>query len=84
MSALKAEADRAGVTVAEYEARLRRLELWCVPCAGWHLAAAFPADGRRHSGRAGSCYVAIRNEAREAARDIAAGRGSREPPGPGG
>jgi hypothetical protein len=75
---LKLEAGRAGVSVGEYEERLERGELWCEACPGWHLYLAFPADGRRHTGRATACYAAIRAEAREAARGVAAGRDDSE------
>jgi len=57
---LKIEAARAGVGVGEYQARLRQGLLWCYRCQDWHQADAFPADARRHSGRAGSCHQAIR------------------------
>src|SRR5579862_1051775 len=40
---LKIEAARAGVSVAEYQARLRRGLLWCYRCRDWHQADAFPA-----------------------------------------
>src|SRR5580704_5035461 len=73
---LKIEAARAGVDVAEYQARLRQGLLWCYRCQDWHQADAFPADARRHSGRAGSCHQAIR----AAARDTLAGRGRVPPP----
>ncbi len=73
---LKIEAARAGVGVGEYQARLRRGLLWCYRCQDWHQAEAFPADARRHSGRAGSCHQAIR----AAARDALAGRGQFPPP----
>ena len=49
---LKSEAARAGVDVGEYQARLRQGLLWCYRCQDWHQAEAFPADARRHSGRA--------------------------------
>jgi hypothetical protein len=68
---LKIEAARAGVGVGEYQDRLRQGLLWCYRCQDWHQAEAFPADARRHSGRAGSCRQAIR----AAARDALAGRG---------
>jgi hypothetical protein len=68
---LKIEAARAGVGVGEYQARLRQGLLWCYRCQDWHQADAFPADARRHSGRAGSCHQAIR----AAARDALASRG---------
>jgi hypothetical protein len=68
---LKIEAARAGVGVGEYQARLRQGLLWCYRCRDWHQAEEFPADARRHSGRAGSCHQAIR----AAARDALAGRG---------
>jgi hypothetical protein len=68
---LKIEAARAGVGVGEYQARLRHGLLWCYRCQDWHQAGAFPADARRHSGRAGSCHQAIR----AAVRDALAGRG---------
>jgi hypothetical protein len=73
---LKIEAARAGVGVGEYQARLRHGLLWCYRCQDWHPAEAFPADARRHSGRAGSCHQAIR----AAARDALAGRGQVPPP----
>jgi hypothetical protein len=73
---LKIEAARAGVGVGEYQARLRQGLLWCYRCQDWHQAEAFPADARRHSGRAGSCHQAIR----AAARDALAGRGQLPPP----
>jgi hypothetical protein len=73
---LKIEAARAGVGVEEYQARLRQGLLWCYRCQDWHQAEAFPADARRHSGRAGSCQEAIR----AAARDALAGRGQLPPP----
>ena len=73
---LKIEAARAGVSVAEYQSRLRQGLLWCYRCQDWHQADAFPADARRHSGRAGSCSQAIR----AAARDALAGRGQLPPP----
>jgi hypothetical protein len=73
---LKIEAARAGVGVGEYQARLRQGLLWCYRCQDWHQAEAFPADARRHSGRAGSCHQAIR----AAARDALAGRGQVSPP----
>src|SRR5579859_4729280 len=73
---LKIEAARAGVSVAEYQARLRQGLLWCYRCQDWHQAEAFPTDARRHSGRAGSCHQAIR----DAARDALAGRGQLPPP----
>lgn len=73
---LKSEAARAGVGVGEYQARLRQGLLWCYRCQDWHQAEAFPADARRHSGRAGSCHHAIR----AAARDTLAGRGRVPPP----
>jgi hypothetical protein len=73
---LKIEAARAGVGVGEYQARLRQGLLWCYRCQDWHQADAFPADARRHSGRAGSCHQAIR----AAARDALASRG--QSPGP--
>src|ERR1700683_3822462 len=63
---LKIEAARAGVGVGEYQARLRQGLLWCYRCQDWHQADAFPADARRHSGRAGSCHQAIRAGRREA------------------
>jgi hypothetical protein len=63
---LKIEAARAGVDVGEYQARLRQGLLWCYRCQDWHQAEAFPADARRHSGRAGSCHQAIRAAARDA------------------
>ena len=63
---LKSEAARAGVGVGEYQARLRQGLLWCYRCQDWHQAEAFPADARRHSGRAGSCHQAIRAAARDA------------------
>jgi hypothetical protein len=72
---LKIEAARAGVGVGEYQARLRQGLLWCYRCQDWHQADAFPADARRHSGRAGSCHQAIR----AAARDALAGRGQFPP-----
>ncbi len=68
---LKIEAARAGVGVEEYQARLGQGLLWCYRCQDWHQADAFPADTRRHSGRAGSCHQAIR----AAARDALASRG---------
>ena len=68
---LKSEAARAGVGVGEYQARLRQGLLWCYRCQDWHQAEAFPADARRHSGRAGSCHQAIR----AAVRDALASRG---------
>jgi hypothetical protein len=74
---LKIEAARAGVGVGEYQARLRQGLLWCYRCQDWHQAEAFPADARRHSGRAGSCHQAIR----AAARDALAARGQVSPPG---
>ena len=73
---LKSEAARAGVGVGEYQARLRQGLLWCYRCQDWHQAEAFPADARRHSGRAGSCHQAIR----AAARDALVGRGQGSPP----
>jgi hypothetical protein len=73
---LKIEAARAGVGVGEYQDRLRQGLLWCYRCQDWHQADAFPADARRHSGRAGSCHQAIR----AAARDALAGRGQVAPP----
>jgi hypothetical protein len=73
---LKIEAARAGVSVGEYQTRLRHGLLWCYRCYDWHHADAFPADARRHSGRAGSCHQAIR----AAARDAVAGRGQFPPP----
>jgi len=73
---LKIEAARAGVGVGEYQARLRQGLLWCYRCQDWHQAEAFPADARRHSGRAGSCHQAIR----AAARAALAGRGQVPPP----
>ena len=73
---LKIEAARAGVSVGEYQARLSQGQLWCYRCQDWHQAEAFPADARRHSGRAGSCRQAIRAAAREAL----AGRGQLPPP----
>jgi hypothetical protein len=73
---LKIEAARAGVGVGEYQARLRQGLLWCYRCQDWHPAEAFPADARRHSGRAGSCHHAIR----AAARDALADRGPVSPP----
>jgi hypothetical protein len=72
---LKIEAARAGVSVGDYQARLRQGLLWCYRCQDWHQAEAFPADARRHSGRAGSCSQAIR----AAARDALAGRGQLPP-----
>lgn len=74
---LKIEAARAGVAVGEYLARLSRGQLWCYRCQDWHPADAFPADGRRHTGRAGSCRQAIR----AAVRDALAERGQLPPPG---
>lgn len=68
---LKIEAARAGVGVGEYQARLGQGLLWCYRCQDWHQAEAFPADARRHTGRAGSCHQAIR----AAARAAIAGRG---------
>jgi hypothetical protein len=73
---LKIEAARAGVSAGEYQDRLRHGLLWCYRCQDWHHAAAFPADARRHSGRAGSCHQAIR----AAARDALAARGQLPPP----
>jgi hypothetical protein len=73
---LKIEAARAGVGVGEYQARLRQGLLWCYRCQDWHQADAFPADARRHSGRAGSCHQAIR----AAARDALTSRGQLPPP----
>src|SRR5580700_1338175 len=73
---LKIEAARAGVSVGEYQDRLRQGLLWCYRCQDWHQADAFPADARRHSGRAGSCHQAIR----AAARDALAGRDQVPPP----
>jgi hypothetical protein len=73
---LKIEAARAGVGVQEYQARLRHGLLWCYRCQEWHQAEAFPADARRHSGRAGSCHQAIR----AAARAELAARGQLPPP----
>jgi hypothetical protein len=73
---LKIEAARAGVGVGEYQARLRQGLLWCYRCQDWHQADAFPADARRHSGRAGSCHQAIR----AAARDALASRGQSPAP----
>ena len=73
---LKIEAARAGVGVGEYQARLRQGLLWCYRCQDWHQAEAFPADARRHSGRAGSCHQAIR----AAARDALARRAQVPPP----
>ena len=73
---LKIEAARAGVSVEEYQARLRQGLLWCYRCQDWHQAEAFPADARRHSGRGGSCRQAIR----AAARNALAGRGQLPPP----
>src|SRR5579872_2756216 len=40
---LKIEAARAGVSAAEYQARLRQGLLWCYRCQDWHQAEAFPA-----------------------------------------
>ena len=68
---LKIEAARTGVTAREYLARLSREVLCCYRCRDWHDAGAFPADSRRHSGRAGSC----RNAVRAAAMEELAGRG---------
>jgi len=73
---LKIEAARAGVGVGEYQDRLRQGLLWCYRCQDWHQADAFPADARRHSGRAGSCHQAIR----AAARDALASRGQSPAP----
>jgi len=75
---LRIEAARAGVDVAEYQARLERGLLWCYRCEDWHPATAFPADARRHSGRAGSCSQAIR----AVARGELASRGRLPPPPP--
>lgn len=57
---IKIEAARAGVTPQEYLDRLARRILYCYRCSDWHDASAFPADSRRHSGRAGSCTSAVR------------------------
>src|SRR5580692_8035450 len=73
---LKIEAARAGVGVGEYQDRLRQGLLWCYRCQDCHQADAFPADARRHSGRAGSCHQAIR----AAARDALASRGQSSAP----
>jgi len=73
---LKIEAARAGVSVEEYQARLRQGLLWCYRCQDWHQAEAFPADARRHSGRGGSCRQAIRAAVRNALAD----RGQLPPP----
>ncbi len=62
---LKIEAARAGVAVDEYQERLSQGLLYCYRCQDWHPAGAFPADGRRHSGRAGSCRRAILAAARD-------------------
>ncbi len=62
---LKIEAARAGVTVQEYLARIGQGLLYCYRCRDWHEAGAFPADGRRHTGRAGSCSRSIRAAALE-------------------
>jgi hypothetical protein len=75
---LKIEAARAGVGVGEYQARLRHGLLWCYRCQDWHPTDAFPADARRHTGRAGSCHQAIR----AAARHALASRGQLPPPAP--
>jgi hypothetical protein len=73
---LKIEAARAGVGVGEYQARLRQGLLWCYRCLDWHPAEAFPADARRHSGRAGSCHQAML----AAASDALARRAQFPPP----
>ncbi len=73
---LKIEAARAGIGAEEYQARLSQGQLWCYRCQDWHPAGAFPADGRRHTGRGSSCSQAIR----AAARDELAGRGQLPPP----
>jgi hypothetical protein len=62
---LKIEAARAGVTAQEYLSRLRRGLLYCYRCQDWHPENAFPADSRRHTGRAGSCNRAIRAAVRQ-------------------
>jgi hypothetical protein len=73
---LKIEAARAGVTAQEYLTRLSQGLLYCYRCQDWHPEDAFPADNRRHSGRAGSCNRAIR----AAVRQDLAGRGQLPPP----
>jgi hypothetical protein len=73
---LRIEAARAGVSVSEYTTRVGQGLLWCYRCLDWHQAEAFPADARRHTGRAGSCQRAIR----AAARDALASRGQFPPP----
>ena len=73
---LRIEAARAGVSVTEYQARLDKGQLWCYHCLDWHEAEAFPADGRRHTGRGESCVQSLRDEARAAIAD----RGAFPPP----
>ena len=52
---LKIEAARAGVSVGEYQDRLRQGLLWCYRCQDWHQADAFPADARRRGDLASAC-----------------------------
>lgn len=67
-STLRQAAARAGVTPAEYAARLEQGQVWCYRCLGWHRAEAFPPDARSHTGRAGFCEQSIRAEVHSSVR----------------
>lgn len=65
---LQQAAARAGVTLAEYAARLEQGQVWCYRCLVWQPAGAFPPDARSHTGRAGYCEQSIRAEVHTSVR----------------
>jgi hypothetical protein len=78
---LKADAARAGLTVAEYRRHLEHGELYCYRCQDFHSAAAFGPDNRRPCGKATSCLRSIHQARQAALRRKQGGRAAAQPGG---
>jgi len=52
---IKIAAKRIGVSLFEYNKRLRDGTKWCWRCRMWHDVSVFPSDESRSSGLAASC-----------------------------
>jgi 5-methylcytosine-specific restriction endonuclease McrA len=64
--AMKIAAQRAGLSMAAYYARLAAGEKWCTRCKAWHPRAAFGQDKSRADGLAAQCTKGKNAAARNA------------------
>lgn len=62
LGALKRVAARIGMTVSEYQDRIKNGEKWCCGCKAWHSRESFGVDRTRSDGLDPTCHQARKDQ----------------------